>query len=134
MAAQELKRLEVKYIRDKAKSSYPPKARASCRICGINTELQFHHYVGLTNLWNKFKRKHNIVIHAVEDIEVYRDQFIATHSSELYDNGEFLCKAHHEALHKIYGKSPGLGTAKKQRRWVEIQREKRNGLDKKHSK
>jgi hypothetical protein len=128
MAAQELKRLEVKYVRDKAKSSYPTKVDANCRICGGADQLQFHHYVGLTNLWNKFKKKQKIVVTDVEDIEVYRDQFIATHSSELYDNGEMLCKKDHEALHKIYGKSPGLGTAKKQARWVERQREK-HGLD-----
>jgi hypothetical protein len=29
-----------------------------------------------------------------------------------------------ERLHKVYGKSPPLTTAEKQRRWVEIQREK----------
>jgi hypothetical protein len=29
-----------------------------------------------------------------------------------------------ERLHKIYGKSPSLATAEKQKRWVELQREK----------
>ena len=124
MAAQELKRIEVKYIRDKAKSSYPSKVGAACRICGSTELLQFHHYVGVTNLWNKFKRKQKIIIKDVEDIEVYRDQFIAVHNTELLTNGEMLCKHHHEALHKIYGKSPSLGTSKKQARWVEKQRDK----------
>lgn len=127
---QELKRLEVKYVRDRAKSSYPPKEGALCQICNTTQEIQFHHYVGLTNLWLQFKRKQRIVIHNTDDIEVYRDQFISTHTSELYDNGEFLCKKHHMALHKIYGKSPSLGTAGKQKRWVEKQRVKHNGLDK----
>lgn len=124
MAAQELKRLEVKYIRDKAKSSYPSKEGATCRICGDDTLLEFHHYVGLTNLWSKFKKKQKIVIKDVEDIEIYRDQFISVYATELYDNGEMLCKKHHEALHRIYGKSPSLGTAGKQNRWVEKQRNK----------
>jgi hypothetical protein len=35
-----------------------------------------------------------------------------------------LCHTHHLKLHSIYGKDPSLGTAKKQMRWVEIQREK----------
>ena len=126
MSAQ-LKRLEVKYLRDKAKSAYPKKKGATCRICGTSENLQFHHYTGLTNLWNAFKRKHKINITNTEDIEVHRDRFIAIYSSELYDNGEFLCKLDHDRLHKIYGKSPSLGTAKKQERWVEIQREKHNG-------
>lgn len=124
MAAQELKRLEVKYVRDKAKSAYPPRENATCRICGTTQDLQFHHFTGLTNLWNRFKKKRKIVIHDTEDIEIYRDQFIASHHSELYDNGTYLCENDHAALHKIYGKSPGLGTSGKQARWVERQREK----------
>lgn len=130
----ELKRLEVKYIRDKAKSLYPDKRRASCAICNTKQQLQFHHFTGLTNLWNKFKKKHKVVIKTVEDIEVYRDQFIASCKHEVLENGVYLCKTHHEALHKVYGKSPGLGTAKKQENWVNKQREKLNGVAEKSNK
>lgn len=130
MVAQDLKRLEVKYVRDKAKSSYPSKKGASCEICGTTEELQFHHYVGLTNLWNRFKKKHKIIINNVEDIEIYRDRFISVHATELYDKGVYLCKKHHQQLHRIYSKSPAIGTAPKQERWVaRMKKEVKNGLD-----
>ena len=130
MAAHELKRLEVKYIRDKAKSAYPCKDGQSCGICSTTEALQFHHYAGLSNLWSQFKKKNKVIIQTVEDIEIQRDRFISVYSSELYDNGVFLCKKHHDRLHKIYGRSPTIGTAKKQMRWIGIQKEKHNGLDK----
>ena len=127
MAAQELKRLEVKYIRDRAKSAYPSKLNARCAICDTKQDIQFHHYVGVSNLWNAFKKKHKIKITSVEDIEIYRDRFISVHATELYDKGVFLCKKHHKALHNIYGVSPVISTASKQARWVEKQKAKYNG-------
>lgn len=120
---EELKRDEIKYIRDLSKSSY--KKADTCYICGSTQDLQFHHYYSLTALWNKFKKKCKIVIESVEDIIDYREQFKSAHHTEIYDETVTLCKYHHmERLHKIYGKSPSLATAKKQRRWVEIQRDK----------
>lgn len=122
---EELKRDEIKYIRDLAKSSY--KKAGMCYICGSGDNLQFHHYYSLTALWNKFKKKCKITIHTVQDILDYREQFKSAHHKEIYDDTVTLCKFHHmERLHKIYGKSPSLATAEKQRRWVEIQREKEN--------
>jgi hypothetical protein len=119
----ELKRDEIKYIRDLAKSSY--KKDTECRICGTQENLQFHHYYSLTALWNKFKKKAKIKIHTVQDILDYREQFKASHHKEIYEDTVTLCKFHHmDRLHKIYGKSPSLATAEKQRRWVELQREK----------
>ena len=41
----ELKRDPVKYIRDKAKSRY--EKASECYICGVDTELDFHHYYSL---------------------------------------------------------------------------------------
>lgn len=121
----ELKRDEIKYIRDLSKSSY--KKADCCYICGSTENLQFHHFYSLTALWNKFKKKCKITIETVQDILDYREQFKAAHHTEIYDETVTLCKYHHmERLHKIYGKSPSLATAKKQRRWVEIQREKEN--------
>ena len=119
----ELKRDEIKYIRDLAKSSY--KKDTECRICGSQENLQFHHYYSLTTLWNKFKQKAKIKIHTVQDILDYREAFKSAHYKEIYEDTVTLCKFHHmDRLHKIYGKSPSLATAEKQRRWVEIQREK----------
>jgi len=124
----ELKRDEIKYIRDLAKSSY--KKDDKCYICGTTENLQFHHYYSLTALWNKFKKKAKITIKTVQDILDYREQFKAAHHTEIYDETVTLCKYHHmDRLHKIYGKSPSLATAQKQKRWVNIQREKENNAN-----
>lgn len=123
MHVTELKRDEIKYVRDLSKSAY--KKGNECYICGTQENLQFHHYYSLTALWNIFKRKAKIVIKSVDDILVYREQFKSAHYKEIYEDTVTLCKFHHmDKLHKIYGKSPTLATAEKQKRWVEIQREK----------
>lgn len=119
----DLKRDEIKYIRDLAKSSY--KKDSVCYICNSVQDLQFHHYYSLTQLWEKFKKKAKIKIASIEDILDYREQFKSVHHREIYEETVTLCKYHHmDRLHKIYGKSPGLSTALKQKRWVEIQRSK----------
>lgn len=119
----DLKRDEIKYIRDLAKSSY--KKEDKCYICGSVENLQFHHYYALTALWNKFKKRCRINIKSVQDILDYREQFRSSHYREIYEETVTLCKFHHmDRLHKIYGKSPSLATAEKQKRWVEIQKDK----------
>ena len=118
-----LKRDEVKYIRDLAKSSYSKSNE--CFICGTDEELQFHHFYSLTLLWAEYKKENNITISSVEDILKYREEFKELHEVELYDETVTLCKFHHMTkLHGIYGKVPELHTAKKQKRWCNIQREK----------
>lgn len=118
-----LKRDEIKYIRDLAKSSY--KKGTECYICGSKENLQFHHFYSLTELWNKFKRKVNIKIETIQDILDWREVFKSAHHTEIYDETITLCKFHHmERLHKIYGKSPPLSTAIKQKKWCELRREK----------
>ena len=54
----------------------------------------------------------------------WREEFIDEHDAELYEYTATLCHKHHLQLHSIYGKDPLLSTAKKQERWVKIQREK----------
>ena len=125
-----LKRDEIKYIRDISKSAY--KKDEKCYICNTPDNLQFHHFYSMTPLWERWKKNNNIVINDVEDILVYREHFKAFHRKEIYDDTVTLCKYHHmEKLHKIYGKVPTLGTAEKQRRWCEKMRikhgEKLNG-------
>ena len=44
--------------------------------------------------------------------------------AKLYEHTVTLCHEHHLKLHSIYGKDPSLATAKKQEKWVEIQRTK----------
>tara|TARA_B100000029_G_scaffold407827_1_gene408891 strand:+ start:37 stop:408 length:372 start_codon:yes stop_codon:yes gene_type:complete len=117
-----LKRDLVKYVRDKAKSKY--KKATDCYICGSTENLDFHHFNGLTELLESWLRKKKIQVTEEEDILNLREQFIAEHRTELYDEAVTLCHEHHLRLHSIYGKRPKLVTAKKQIRWVDIQRDK----------
>ena len=122
---KKLKRDPVKYIRDRAKSKY--KKDNECYICGITTELDFHHFYSLSPLlskWLKVKINERPAHYTDEYITIWRDEFIENNWAELYEHTVTICHAHHRELHKIYGRNPGLGTATKQMRWVEIQREK----------
>lgn len=117
-----LKRDPIKYVRDRAKAAY--EKGTECRICGTTEELDFHHYYTLTPLFNKWCKTNKISIVTEEDILAVRDRFIKEHHDELYNQTVTLCHTHHMHLHSIYGKDPILSTAPKQKRWVEIQREK----------
>ena len=120
-----LKRDLVKYVRDKAKSQY--KKGTHCYICGETENLDFHHFYGLTELLETWLKKQEIVVTEEEQIVSLRPQFIEEHMKELYEDAVTLCHDHHLRLHSIYGKRPKLVTAKKQQRWVDIQRNK-NGM------
>ena len=117
-----LKRDLVKYVRDKAKSQY--KKTSSCYICGSNTDLDFHHYYGLTELLETWIKQNKIIINSEQDILDLRESFIDENRAEVYEYTTTLCHTHHLRLHSIYGKRPQLITAQKQKRWVEKQREK----------
>lgn len=119
----DLKRDEIKYVRDLAKSAY--NKDTECFICGATEELQFHHFYSMTKLWEKWKRQKGITIRSVEDILQHRESFKESHHDELYNQTITLCKFHHmDKLHRVYGKVPCLKTAMKQKRWCGIQREK----------
>jgi hypothetical protein len=118
-----LKRDEIKNVRDRVKANY--KKGDKCEICDSTERLEFHHFTSLTALWNKWKRENNIVIKDTDDMLKYGDMFTDQYTFELLEDTVTLCHYHHaERLHKIYGKTPPLSTAKKQRNWVKIQREK----------
>jgi len=119
---EKLKRDPIKYIRDKAKARYEKDNK--CYICNATTKLDFHHFFSLSPLFHKWIKEMG---YFEEDIREFRDEFINEHIEELYDYTVTLCHEHHLKLHSIYGRNPPLHTAKKQQRWVEIQREK-NGL------
>jgi hypothetical protein len=118
-----LKRYPIKYIRDRAKSRYVKDD--SCFICGATESLDFHHFTTLSDLFNRWAAKHRL---EPEDILDYRDRFIEEHEAELFELAVTLCHNHHLKLHSIYGKNPSLGTASKQARWVQKQRDK-HGLE-----
>lgn len=115
-----LKRDKIKFIRDRAKSKY--EKGTECYICESQEKLDFHHYYSLTPLLNKWLRENPSKVEG--DILEWRDEFIQVHWAELYEHTVTLCHSHHLKLHSIYGKDPALITASKQKRWVEIQREK----------
>lgn len=115
----DLKRDLVKYIRDKAKSKYDKGTE--CYICGETEELDFHHFYSLSPLLHQWVKKRKYL---PQDVMDFRDEFIEEHWAELYEHTVTLCHSHHLKLHSIYGKDPSLGTATKQMKWVEIQREK----------
>lgn len=121
----ELKRDPVKYIRDRAKAKY--EKGSSCEICGVEVKLDFHHFYTLAPLlhkWLKEKQRLRPEHYTDEYITIWRDEFIDDNWQELYFDTVTLCHDHHLKLHSIYGRNPPLHTAKKQMRWVEIQREK----------
>lgn len=114
-----LKRIPVKYIRDRAKSRY--EKGTECEICGEASDLDFHHYYSLSPLVGTWIARNRL---DPNDVLEFRDRFIEEHEAELYEHAVTLCHSHHLQLHSIYGRNPALGTAKKQMRWVRIQREK----------
>ena len=118
----ELKRDEVKYLRDGVKSQY--NKGTECHICGSDDDLDFHHFCSISELWAKWKKANKVVISSVDDIMDIRDIFIAEYLDELLHQTATLCHDHHLKLHSIYGRNPILATAKKQARWVEKQRVK----------
>ncbi len=117
-----LKRDLVKYVRDKAKSKY--KKEAECYICGSTENLDFHHLYGLTELLESWMKNKDITVETEEEILELREVFIKENEDKVYKQAVTLCHMHHLRLHNIYGKRPKLITAKKQQRWVEIQRNK----------
>ena len=124
--AEDLKRYEVKYIRDGIKARY--KKGSECEICGSTDKLDFHHWYSLAELYRKWCLINKAKVTSVDDIMRVREDFYKDHEYELLDAASTLCNAHHEKLHKIYGRNPALATAKKQERWIAIQKEKHNEL------
>ena len=118
----DLKRDEIKYIRDRAKAIYPKGTE--CAICETTESLEFHHYLSLSLLWEAFKKANAIIITSVDDIMFHREAFISEHEKELYEDAVTLCLEHHQKLHSVYGAKPALYTAPKQKRWVQIQKDK----------
>lgn len=119
-----LKRVPTKYVRDKAKARYVKDT--TCRICGTTENLEFHHYYSVHSLVYKWIEDNNV---SPDDVVDWRDQFIAEHEKELYEDTVTLCNSHHRKLHDIYGKEPLLSTAPKQMRWVQRQRDKNVPVD-----
>ena len=120
--SKDINRVPIKWIRDLAKGRY--NKGEECEICGSTEKLDFHHYNTLTPLFDKWCKVNKYVVKTDEDVLAIREQFIAEHERELFDDAVTLCHEHHKKLHSVYGRDPVLGTASKQPNWVSKQREK----------
>ena len=118
-----LKRIPIKYVRDRAKSRY--EKEAYCYVCGIGGSLDFHHLFTVDILFDNWLATNKIKINNVEDIIVVRDDFIESHIYEMFEYARTLCRDCHKRLHTVYGQRPALATAAKQERWLVKQREKK---------
>jgi len=118
-----LKRIPIKYVRDRAKSRYGKDSH--CYVCGVDGSLDFHHLFTVDILLDNWLRDNKIKIESAEDIIAVRDNFIDSHTYEMFEYARTLCKICHKRLHTIYSQRPSLATASKQERWLDIQREKR---------
>lgn len=126
MAANTNKRIPVKWIRDKAKHAY--EKQENCYICQIDEELELHHLASITLLLEIWVKAKGYDISTDEGILAVRDEFIAEHMKEIYEDVFTLCNKHHIKLHGIYGKAPTLATVEKQRRWLDLQKNKYSGV------
>ena len=117
-----LKRIPIKYIRDRAKSRYVKDS--NCYVCDVDGSLDFHHLFTVDVLFDNWLKANKIKINTVEDVLSVRDEFIESHHYEMYDYARTLCKSCHKRLHMVYGQRPALSTAAKQERWLDKQREK----------
>lgn len=124
MAKNTNKRIPTKWIRDRAKSAYTKQDH--CYICGTNQDLELHHTHSVTLLLERWAAKHGHDLSTDDAVLAIRDEFIAEHHKEIYEEVFTLCNKHHVKLHGVYGKAPPLSSAAKQRRWIELQREKHN--------
>ncbi len=122
----ENKRIAVKWIRDKAKAAYIKASE--CFVCGTTEELELHHLCSVTLLLESWAADKGYPIDTDEQVLAIRDEFIAAHHDELYNQVYTLCNPHHVRLHGIYGKIPPKHTAPKQRKWLQIQKDKANGI------
>jgi len=120
-----MKRIPVKWIRDRAKSAYEKKE--TCHICGTSQDLELHHTHSITLLLEEWIKVKGYDISTDDGIIAVRDEFIADHHSELYDHVYTLCNKHHVMLHAVYGKAPALNSANKQVKWIETQKAKISG-------
>ena len=125
MAKNTNNRIPIKWVRDRAKSAYIKQD--NCHICNTTIDLELHHLSSMTLLLNKWATANAYDISTDEGILAVRDEFIEDHRKEIYDDVYTLCNKHHVMLHGIYGKSPELSSAGRQKSWIEKQKAKAEG-------
>jgi hypothetical protein len=120
-------RIPVKWVRDKAKAAYDKKD--FCFICNTKEDLELHHFNSITILLENWAAAKKYDISTDDGILAVRDEFIAEHHNELYEQVRTLCNKHHVALHRVFGKAPPSNSAARQERWVGIQQDKFTGKE-----
>lgn len=123
----DLKRYDIKYIRDYMKKSY--KAREACFVCGSTEKLELHHLYCVSELFEQWRLKNGVrPVTTVEEMKDIRVRFAEDYAEFLGNDQLYtLCKTHHMDLHSIYGKSYAPSLANKVKNWLEIKREKHGG-------
>lgn len=121
------RRIAVKWVRDKAKSAY--QLQQHCAICNSQQDLELHHLHSITRLLEAWAQRCGYDISTDSGILAVRDEFIEQHHTELYELVYTLCSRHHIALHGVYGKAPTPNSVPKQKRWIELQRDKHLGIN-----
>lgn len=120
-------RIPVKWVRDRAKAAYDKKSE--CCICGSKQDLELHHFNSITLLLENWAIAKKYDISTDDGILAVRDEFIAEHHDQLYNQVRTLCNTHHVALHRLFGKAPPLNSGLRQQRWIEIQQAKQSGKE-----
>lgn len=116
------KRDAISIMRDGIKAQY--KRGCQCAICDTSENLELHHYSTVALLVKNFAKEFQLDFTDEEVVLSNRDKFYQQHWHELVEDTVTLCVLHHQLLHKVYTKEPPLFSAKKQKAWVEKQREK----------
>ena len=124
----QLKRIPIKYIRDYIKKEY--EYEDSCYICGSKEKLELHHIYSISELFQRWCKENKIdKIEDVEYIKKIRIEFKKDYQEYLDCSNLFtLCKVHHDLLHNLYGQVYPMSYAPRIIKWIEIQKEKNNGI------
>jgi 5-methylcytosine-specific restriction endonuclease McrA len=125
------KRIAVKWVRDLAKSAY--EKADSCWICKTTADLELHHLHSITLLLERWAAERGYDISTDAGICAHREEFIAEHHRELYEQVYTLCNQHHQKLHKVFGKTPLWNSWEKQERWLQRERDLVDGVKPKAS-
>lgn len=116
------KRSPIALMRDGIKSHY--KRGSCCEICGGVTDIELHHYHSVSLLVKSYAKELQLDFTDEETVLSNRTAFYERYWHELVEDTVNLCVEHHRLLHKVYTKEPPLYTAKKQKNWVQKQKDK----------
>lgn len=121
------KRDAISLVRDGIKSQY--HKASCCAICDNDEDLELHHYHTVSLLVKNYAKEMQLDFNDEETVLSNRTALYDKYWHELVEDTVTLCNMHHQKLHKVYTKEPPLFSASKQKKWVELQREKLTNPD-----